>query len=73
MRNSMFVTYLKKNLIGKTCKILVKTVTSKSGEAYSVVDKVIKFQPTLNSDVRHFENNTEKDKSSFPSSSTLLM
>jgi hypothetical protein len=69
--NSMFVTYLKKNLIGKTCKILVKTVTSKSGDAYSVVDKVIKFYPAMTSNVMHIDNNTEKDKNPSLSSSTF--
>jgi hypothetical protein len=60
-RNSTFITYLKKNLMGKTCKILVKTVTSKSGDAYSVVDKVIKFNPVLCRDVKRVDNNIENE------------
>ena len=42
-KNLSFVKYLNKNLKGKKCKILVKIVTPKNGDVYSVVDKVIKF------------------------------
>jgi hypothetical protein len=42
-KNNSFVLYLKKNFLNKRCKILVKTIQSKNGDDYSVVDKVIKF------------------------------
>ena len=45
-QNNLFVSFLRKVLVGRAVQIVTKTVTSASGEKYSVVDQMLGFIDT---------------------------